>query len=215
MTTTLRLASPCCRWPPTSPSWAHGTQAEGPGWSPAPSTSAALAFGLGGLIAFGPIGGLDRQRGLPSTVHLRLAGDGLARGPDRNDLVLASPNPPGRLPRRADALDEAVERAMQAIAGPTTRTVHGYEDAANRRGVTLETGRWLGYAVVVAYGENPESLIEAIRPVLASQLETQGRTRSRFVVVWFALAGGTLAVLCATAVMLARAETQAAIHKGG
>ena len=180
-----------------------------------PVDSGCLAFGLGGLIAFGPIGGLVVNAVFPrpnlsawlamaSLVGL-LAMIWASRA--RTRLVVYNVD--------AKALSEAVGHVMESASGTVSPTVHGYEDARGRRGVTVEVGRILGWGLVVAYGENPEALIDAIRSGLAAQLDATLPRRSRLAALWFGLASGTVAVLCVAAALLTRPEVRAAARKIG
>jgi hypothetical protein len=171
-----------------------------------------LAFALGGLIAFGPVGQI-----LVSTVFPRpslsawmavasltslLAMVGASRA--RKRLVVYHVE--------ADELDHALGRAMESVAGFTTRTIHGYEDVLGRRGVTVEIGRRLRFGVIEAYGEGAESLIVAVRPALISQLATVSPRPSHLGTILYALGCATF-VLPIAAVVISRPDVQAALRK--
>jgi hypothetical protein len=180
-----------------------------------PADFAMLAVALGGLISFGPAGGLVVNAVFPRpNLSAWLAMASLVAllamfwaNSARSRLVVYHVD--------GQVLKDAVGRVMELIAGPTTSTVQGFEDTANRRGVTVEIGPLLGYGVVEAYGEEPEALIDRIRSDLMVHLEPATRIRSTFVALCFALAGGTLAILCIAVVMLARAEMHAALPRVG
>ena len=139
-----------------------------------PRDFALLAFGLGGMIAFGPLGeavivsvfrrpSLAAWLAVASLVGLLAL---LAAARARKRLVVYQVE--------AADLDLALGRAMEFVAGDATRTLHGYEDVPGRRGVTVEVGRRLRFGVVEAHGDRPEALIEAIRPELTGT-SRQGR----------------------------------------
>ena len=115
----------------------------------------------------------------------------------------------------ASKLKDAVRRAMEAVVGPVTGTVQGFEDEGNRRGVTVEIGRTLGYGVVAAYGERPEALIDAIRVALAPRLDATGSSRAKLAALWFVLAGGTVAILLVGTIFLSRPGLHAVRKLGG
>jgi hypothetical protein len=174
-----------------------------------------LAFGLGGVIAFGPVGGLVVNAVFPhpnvsawlaiaSLVGL-LAMFWAARTKAR--LVIYHVD--------GEALKDAVRLAMEGIAGPVMSTVHGFEDATHRRGLRVEIGRSLGYGVIEAYGERPEVLIEAIRSALGPRLDAKVANRARLAAVWFALAGGTFTLLLVVLFLMSRAELHAVRKAAG
>lgn len=174
-----------------------------------------LALGLGGLIAFGPLGELIVNTVFPrpnlpawlamvSLVGL-FAMMGASRA--RSRLVVYNVD--------SQALTDAVGRVMEAIAGPVTATVHGYEDAKNRRGVTIEIGPILGWGIVSAHGEAPEALIDAVGSALKARLDAPRRIRSSLVALWFALAAATLAALFVASTLTSRPEVRAAVRKIG
>lgn len=174
-----------------------------------------LALGLGGLIAFGPLGELIvnavfPKPNLPAWLAMAsLVGLLAMMGASRARSRLVVYNVDGR------ALTDAVGRVMESVAGPVAATVHGYEDARERRGVTVEIGPRLGWGIVSAYGEHPEALIDAIRSDLAAQLGSPRRDRSGLVVLWLTLAAATLAVLFVGWTLMSRPEIRAAARKIG
>ena len=180
-----------------------------------PADFGCLALGLGGLIAFGPLGGLIvdtvfPRPNLPAWLAMAsLVGLLAMMGASRARTRFVVYNVSGQ------ALTDAIGRVMEAIAGPVTATLHGYEDAKGRRGVTVEIGPILGWGIVSAHGEAPEALIDAVRSALKARLDTPRRIRSSLVALWFALAGVTLAVLFIATTLMTRDEVRAAVRKIG
>jgi uncharacterized membrane protein (GlpM family) len=70
----------------------------------------------------------------------------------------------------------------------------------------------LRFAVVEAYGEGAERLIDAVQPALVAQLSSITPRPSHLGSIWYALGFATLALPLATA-LLARPEVQAALRK--
>ena len=174
-----------------------------------------LAFGLGGLIAFGPLGGLIvnivfPRPNLPAWLAMAsLVGLLAMMGASRARTRFVVYNVSGQ------ALTDAIGRVMEAVAGPVTATLHGYEDAKGRRGVTVEIGPILGWGIVSAHGEAPEALIDAVRPALKARLDAPRRIRFSLVALWYGLAGTTLTVLYIATILMARADIRAAVRKIG
>ncbi len=180
-----------------------------------PADFGCLALGLGGLIAFGPLGGLIvntvfPKPNLPAWLAMAsLVGLLAMMGASRARTRFVVYNVDGQ------ALTDAIGRVMEAIAAPVTATLHGYEDAKGRRGVTVEIGPILGWGIVSAHGEAPEALIDAVRSALRARLDAPRRIRSSLVTLWFGLAGATLAVLFIASTLMTRAEIRAAVRKIG
>ena len=170
-----------------------------------------LAFGLGGLIAFGPVGqmvvglvfprpGVSAWMAVASLLAL-LALIRVRRF--RTRLVVYNVDPP--------ALIEALGLAMTTSSGPPRRTVLGFEDASSSRGVTLDLNR-SRVAVLDAHGDDPESLIDALRPSLALALSSVPPRPSRLSWIWFALSTISAAIP-AVVVLLSRDEVRAALKR--
>ena len=130
-----------------------------------------LAFGLGGLIAFGPFG---------RAVLGRLAGDDAGPIPwmlwvgvvGLWSLVLAGSAALRVTVYHVEAgdLDLAVREALRQLDGKFSPTLYGYEDAARGSGITVKPLRFLRSGAVVAYGQGPDVLIRELKPKLREVL---------------------------------------------
>lgn len=149
---------------------------------------ALLSLGLGGLLAFGPVGGacvrwifpretLAAWMAVGAFVGL-VAMFGVTRTRARLLVYHAS----------GDDLRRAIGRAMARVAGVATPTLHGFEDVARGRGIRVEVGRVLGSASIEAYGTHPESFAETLMPALREELSGEPATSSRWSTFWFGLA---------------------------
>ena len=173
----------------------------------------SLAFGLGGLIAFGPFGGLVVHSVFPgpnlpawlamASLVALLAMMIAARA--RNRLVVYNVD--------GQTLTDAVGKVMSEVASPIACTLHGYEDVRGRRGLTVEVGPWFGWGTVTAYGEGPEMLIDTIRPGLSAHLGTKPQRRAQLRMIWFGLAVASVALLMVGILVLPRTDVPAALHK--
>jgi hypothetical protein len=172
-----------------------------------------LALGLGGPIAFGPVGeflvdflfpreSLAAWLAVASGVGL-LALVGSTRA--RRRLVVYHVE--------GHALTAAIGVALDRITGPVHQTLHGFEDTKGQRGLTVEVGSRLGFGVVEAYGENPESLIDRIRPELKATLSSVSSRSSRLATLCFGLSFATIAILCASTAYLTRSEVRAVVRR--
>ncbi len=173
-----------------------------------------LAFGVGGLIAFGPVGqvvvgtvfprpSLPAWLAVASLVGLLAM---IAAIWTRKRLVVYNVE--------AADLDRALGQAMGDVSESTLRTVQGFEDISGRRGVTVETHRRLRVATIEAHGERPEALIQAIYPALIKRLSVVESPATRLAAIWFALSCATLTIPMSLA-LLARPEVRAALQKLG
>jgi hypothetical protein len=130
-----------------------------------------LAFGLGGLVAFGPFGQavLGRMAGehagwlawsiwvsLVVLWALVLAGSATLRV----TIYHVSPQD----------LDRAVRQALEGLDGRFSSTLTGFEDAARGSGVMVKAIRFLRSGSVVAYGRNPDVLMRELGPRLRAAL---------------------------------------------
>lgn len=180
-----------------------------------PRDFALLAFGLGGLIAFGPIGQFLVAAVFPApTFAAWLAVASLvgllamvAAIPTRTRLVVYHVEAPD--------LAQALGRAVERVTGPATRTLRGFEDGPSHRGVTVEFGHRLRFGVVQAYGQRPEALIEAIRPALAEELRGVVVRPTRLATIWFGLSCAVILAIPLALALLARPEVRAAIRRMG
>lgn len=159
-----------------------------------PVDAGLLAFGVGGVLAFGPIGEtltrfLSRSPGWPERAvivsALALWASVVARRATRR-LVVYHVDGDRLIPALADVLSRSGGRYVKTLAG--------FEDTTAPRGVRVEFTRLLRCAVVEAHGLNAEGLIREIEPPLAQRLG--GETTRRW---WVALGlyGCSLLVLLA------------------
>jgi hypothetical protein len=150
---------------------------------------ALLAGGLGGLVVFGPVGWVLGKLLFPGpSLWARLA---LLSGYVLLVMIWA-PRSGRRLviynvdPRSlVEAVREGVERLDPgAHFEPTVR---GFEDHALGRGLHLEPPGRLRTAVIDAYGNDPETLIASLEPILRRELARHRSARSPLAGLWFAL----------------------------
>ena len=171
---------------------------------------ALLGFGLGGLILWGPPGQLIARRlfgrpvlldWLTLTSGYAMACSILARQSSRR-LVIYHVEPA--------ALTRAVGAAL-AEDGRFVRTLSGFEDACEGRGVRVETSNRLRTAVVETHGVRAEALLQRIRPRLVAALATESSPPTRF--AW-SLIGVSIAALVIPifVLVLGRPDTRAALR---
>jgi hypothetical protein len=130
-----------------------------------------LAFGLGGLVAFGPFGRAVLGRlvgnhagpvawtvwiGIVVAWALVLAGSATLR----MSIYHIGPK----------ELERALADALSHIPGRFTPTLNGFEDTKRGVGLTLKTVSWLRSGGIVAYGRDPEVLVRELRPHLQNAL---------------------------------------------
>ncbi|MDB5352312.1 MAG: hypothetical protein JWN86_3559 [Planctomycetota bacterium] len=179
-----------------------------------PADFGLLAFGLGGLIAFGPVGQLVVGMVFPRPslpAWLAVASfEGLVA------MIVAIRTRKRLVVYNVEAadLDRAVGLAMESIAGTASRTVRGFEDIPGHRGVTVEVSPRLRIGVMESHGEQPERLTEAIHPVLLARLSEVPSRTTPLAVVWFSLSFVALLIPVSVALM-ARPEVRAVIRRLG
>ena len=131
-----------------------------------------LAFGLGGLVAFGPFGKAVLGRilgshdvgpvawslwvGIVALWSLVLAGSASLR------LAVYHIGP--------GELERAVAEALGQVSGRFNATLHGFEDTKRGVGVTLKSVRWLRSGGITVYGNEPEILIRELKPHLRAAM---------------------------------------------
>jgi len=156
------------------------------------SDFALLAFGVGGVLAFGPFGQFAARTlfGRPDLLDRMVIVSGLglwasvlARKSLRRTVVYHV-DPASLL----DALRDVLARG----GGRFVETLTGFEDRTTLRGLRVDFTRRLRCAVVEAYGFDPEGLIQDIRPRLSQRLRHVACPRSR---VAFAFYAGSLLVM--------------------
>jgi hypothetical protein len=130
-----------------------------------------LAFGLGGLVAFGPfgkavLGGLVGSEVSLFSWAIWVVVIGLWA------LVLAGSASLRLTVYHVDSrdLERAVREALGQLEGRFSPTLHGFEDATRGVGITLKPIRFLRTCGVEAYGREPEVLIRELKPVLGDVL---------------------------------------------
>jgi hypothetical protein len=158
-----------------------------------------LAFGLGGVLAFGPIGQLTARVlfGNPGTSDwlVILAGLGvltslLARK-SLHRVVVYRVSP--------EDLRHALEASLAQTGGSFVRTLRGFEDRESGRGLNVEVTKWFRCALIEAHGRNPEGLIQEIRPRLRTRLRGSTSVPSALSLVLY---GMSVAVMLAPLVTL-------------
>lgn len=180
---------------------------------PGPLDTGLLGIGLSGLIAFGPVGSIIVERIFPRpSLAAWLAVASLvglivlyAIAHSRRRMVVYHVN--------VEILNRALEQAMTTLAGPVQKTLQGFEDPIDGRGVNVEFGRWLGYAVIEAHGANAESLADALVPVLSSKLLGQDSPTTRLAMLWYGLACGMAAFLALSVAIMTRPEARTLIRR--
>jgi len=154
-----------------------------------PADVAMLGLGVGGLLAFGPLG----QAILP-----RVVGRGV--GPWHwltwaallaSWLFVIA----GAASRRlaiynvsSDELDRAVREALAESGGRFEPTLRGFEDTARGSGVAVRGSNWLRAGSVETYGRDPDSLIAELKPGLRAALAKVTRRPSVIAPAMFAVA---------------------------
>jgi hypothetical protein len=148
-----------------------------------------LAFGLGGLVAFGPFGRavLGRLVGEPAgpmawTIWLGVVA--------LWSLVLA-----GSASLRISVyhvgpkeLERAIAEALGHVPGQFSPTLNGFEDTKRGVGLTLKTLSWLRSGGIVVYGREPEILIRELKPQLKAALARFPQRSSAVTHIMFGLA---------------------------
>ncbi|MHC5544243.1 hypothetical protein ACYOEI_38945, partial [Singulisphaera rosea] len=116
---------------------------------------AFLAFGIGGLVLFGPFGQTmvrtffrtaNLQAWLALTSAYIFVAILISRRASRN-LVVYHVDP--------RSLDAALREALLRVPGNYSRTMQGFEDPATRRGVTVSASSRLRTATITAFGDDP------------------------------------------------------------
>jgi hypothetical protein len=130
-----------------------------------------FAFGVGGVLAFGPFGqlvtSLFRFRPTPIDQLLLMAALALwgcfhaRRALHR--IVVYDITP--------EDLTRVLEDVLSRTGGRFVPTLEGYEDRAGVRGLRVENTRWLHCAVIEAHGQGPRDLIRELRPWLRQGLD--------------------------------------------
>ncbi|QDV38005.1 hypothetical protein ElP_59520 [Tautonia plasticadhaerens] len=152
-----------------------------------------MAFGLGALLAYGPVGGfllqaVFRSPGLAAHLAwlslLTTAALALA-GPSHRRLLVYNIDP-----ARAHA---ALREALAQLPGEFSPTLNGFEDRVAGRGLALKTSGRSRTAEVSAFGRRADELILALGPALKARLATERRRPAwPIAFAWFALALATL-----------------------
>ncbi len=145
-----------------------------------------LAFGLGGLLAFGPFGQLlarmisprpDVFDRLVVVSVLGLWAMYLGRKSSRRLVVYHID---------ADAIRPALDEVLSRNQGRFVKTMAGYEDVSMPRGLRIESTRWLRCAVVEAHGVDAEALIRDIHPFLEKRLRGETSPSSSIALTLYA-----------------------------
>jgi hypothetical protein len=130
-----------------------------------------LAFGLGGLIAFGPFGRavLGRLVGADVGTFAWAIWVGVVA---LWALVLAGSASLRVTVYHIDSweLERAVHESLGQLEGQFSPTLHGFEDTKRGVGIHLKPIRFLRTVGVEAYGREPDLLIRELRPILRASL---------------------------------------------
>jgi hypothetical protein len=170
-----------------------------------------LAFGVGGLVAFGPIGDWLVHRLFPApspwawmavaTFLWLLALLWAPRTARR--LVIYNVDPA--------TLREAIRELLDQFPGPYVATLHGFEDSLSGRGLTIEVPSWSRTATVEAIGRRPEELIAVLAPALRERLRGTAPRDRVAATAWLLLSGLTVA-LPIFVMMFNRPQVRAALR---
>lgn len=178
---------------------------------PGPLDFGLLAFGIWGLLAFGPVG----------QVMVRL----LARTPNvwawltwATSLILLALCLAPRSARRLvvyhvepEAVPQALRACLDELPGSFSPTLRGFEDPRSGRGVAVDLSPAWRTATIEAYGRQPEALIALLLPRLRERLREAAPRCSAAATVWFSLSGLTL-VVPLVGLLLSRSEVLAALR---
>jgi len=129
-----------------------------------------LAVGVGGLLTFGPFGQVVARAlfGKPNLLDwlTLISGEGLvATVLTRQALrrvVIYCVDP--------ETLNRSLREALDRGPGRYLATLGGFEDQVEARGISVENTPRSRAAVIEAYGQNPEDLINELAPRLEEQL---------------------------------------------
>ena len=155
---------------------------------------ALLSFGIGGLIAFGPIGEMlvrlaFRSTGLwgwlaMASLFALVAMMGARRNARRLVVYQVS----------REALENAVGDAMAELCESVARTVRGFEDRKIEAGVVIEPPSLFRAGVVEAYGGQAERLIAELRFALRHRLQDVSSPSTALGAFWFMISSATVLV---------------------
>jgi hypothetical protein len=135
-----------------------------------PADAALLGFGLGGVVLFGPFGQtlgkiLFVNQGVLSWLTLASA------------ISLAALLLSHRVWHRvviynidSAALEKALGEVLETVGGRCVRTLRGFEDPNEKRGVTVEMWPRFRTATLEAYGREPEGLAHDLGKTLRRRL---------------------------------------------
>ena len=155
---------------------------------------ALLVFGVGGVLAFGPLGQLAARLifGKPDgydwifiLAALGLVSTLLARR-SLHRLVVYHVD--------AETITRVLEETLDDMDGRFEWTLGGFEDRASARGLRVEIGRRLRSALIEAYGSEPERLIQEVRSRLREALRGRKTAASAVAMTLF---GSSIAVMVA------------------
>ncbi len=170
-----------------------------------------LSFGLGNLLAFGPVGQFVVYRVFPApslfawlTVAAFVALVSLFLAPrTAHRLVIYHVSD--------DDLRRAVWDALEKIEGDFDPTVTGFEDRRAGRGVRIEVGKRLNFGVVEGYGDRGERLIALLAPRLNLRLRDADSRPSLLATFWVVLGSLTM-IVPLSSLLLGRTAMSAAIR---
>jgi hypothetical protein len=172
---------------------------------------ALLIFGIGGLLCFGPVGrvivsllfpgpSVWAWLALPTSLAL-LALPFVPRAQRR--LVVYNVTP--------SAFEQAVRGAVSKLPGSFARTLRGFENSDDGRGVWFDASPRSRTGVVEGHGRSADDLVRALAPLLRRELRGQGTRSSGVARAWFTMSGLLLWVPV-IALMLSRVQLRAAFR---
>jgi hypothetical protein len=153
-----------------------------------------LAFGVGGLVLFGPFGQAMARRlfGEPSTIGWLIL-------VSASTLTLFGVALSGRFARRLviyNADPATLDQALEEVLGRSdfVRTLKGFEHTASARGVSVEASRRSRTAVIEAFGKEPGNLIRYLEPRLVHRFHESAPRPSSVAWLFLGVSAISLAV---------------------
>jgi hypothetical protein len=172
---------------------------------------ALLVFGVGGLVTFGPIGGILIRLLFPGesvwawlALETTLALLALLWAPTtHNRIVVYNVDP--------KTMEQAVREVVAILPGQFLATLRGYEDRVGARGIWLDTSSRSRTGVIEAFGKNSEALAALTANGLRERLRGKGARTSPIARLWYTLAAFVIWVPMLVAV-LSRGRIHAALR---
>ncbi|WP_435015684.1 hypothetical protein TA3x_003230 [Tundrisphaera sp. TA3] len=153
-----------------------------------PLDAALLAGGLGGIIAFGPVGHLIVGKILGGSTMVAWTTWGAIVAVGTAIAMTSASRRVAIYNIRPEELHRLARQAFGSLQGGACPTIDGVEDEAREHGIAIRSSRLLRAGVVEARGRNPEALILALRPSLVALLRRAEAGRSAMAQAMFLLA---------------------------